>query len=471
MTDEKNNLTPNEQQDLNSAQTPQQNDAREPQESQGQNDPFNAPPIGSFSGDPRSGSSAGQSSTGFTYGNSYYGAPMPPKKPKKRLGAWIVALGVLYLILIGGLFAMISTGALKFAASETAQEEVQKGTEEKGTGEKQQNAPIVENPSTDGNQVIVREDYTGKTLTASELYEQNVESVVFVTANYRQGTATGSGFVIDSENGYLLTNYHVVENCEDIAVTLKNGDSYTAKFIGGDAINDVAVLKVDAKGLRHVTIANSDNLKVGEDVLIIGNPLGDLTFTLTKGIVSAVDRTINTGEYNIKTFQTDTAINSGNSGGPAFDATGAVIGIASAKYASTGIEGIGFCIPINDAMAIAKDLVAYGYVKGRPNFGIAVSDSLGYEYSTDEFGRRVLVETTKGAKVEQVGKKSCAAAAGLQEGDIITKLGDTKITNATQLINAKNGYKAGDTVTIEVYRKGETITLTVTLDEYSPEES
>ncbi|MBR7165427.1 MAG: PDZ domain-containing protein, partial [Clostridia bacterium] len=175
------------------------------------------------------------------------------------------------------------------------------------------------------------------------------------------------------------------------------------------------------------------------------------------------------GEHNITTFQTDTAINSGNSGGPAFDATGAVIGIASAKYASTGVEGIGFCIPINDAMAIARDLVEHGYVTGRPNFGIAVSDSLGYEYGTDEFGRRILVETAKGARVEEVGKDSCANRAGIKVGDIITKLDDTKIETANQLINAKNRHKAGDTVKLEVYRGGETLTLEITLDEYTPD--
>ena len=277
--------------------------------------------------------------------------------------------------------------------------------------------------------------------------------------------------MIDSENGYLLTNSHVVEGAEDVAVTFSNGDSYTAQVLGADSINDIAVLKVntDKLKLRHVTIGDSDKIQIGEDVLVIGNPLGDLTFTLTKGIVSGVERSINTGEYNINTFQTDAAINSGNSGGPAFDATGAVIGIASAKYAATGVEGICFCIPINDAMAVARDLVEHGYVTGRPNFGIAVSDSSGYEYTTDEWGRRVIVETMRGAKVEQVGKDSCAEQAGLKVGDVITKLGDKDITTANELINEKNKYKAGDSVELEVWRDGKKTTLTVTLDEYTPE--
>ncbi len=395
----------------------------------------------------------------------------PPKKPKKNKTLIVItSLVVLYLLLVFGLVGLISSGALEFSspdAEETQKEEMENKTEEEKTDK---NEPIRENPDSDGNHLIVGEDYSGKALTATALYEKNVTSVVFVEANYPQGKATGSGFVIDGKNGYILTNHHVVAECQDIGVTFSNGDSYTAKLIGADSINDVAVLKIEKDDLKNVTIGNSDNLKVGDDILVIGNPLGDLTFTLTTGVVSGVNRVINTGEYNISTFQTDAAINSGNSGGPAFDATGAVVGIASAKYAATGVEGIGFCIPINDAMEIAKDLVAHGYVTGRPNFGIAVSDSSGYEYTTDEWGRRVIVETMPGARVEEVGKDSCAEKAGIKVGDIITKLNDDKVKTANELINAKNKYKAGDKVTVEVYRDGKTQTLEVTLDEYAPEE-
>ncbi len=406
------------------------------------------------------------SGNSFGQGSS---APQPPKKPKNKLVPWIIGLSALYLLLVLGLFALIVNGALNYTADPDSAETSEVQTEEEKKDEKPKNPAIKENPSEDGKNSIVAEDYTGKALTATELYEKNVESVVFVEANYARGKSTGSGFVIDAENGYILTNFHVVEGSEDIAVTFSNSDSYTATLLGGDTINDVAVLKVTAKDLKNVTIGNSDNVKIGDDVLVIGNPLGDLTFTLTKGIVSGTDRTISTGEYNIDTFQTDAAINSGNSGGPAFDATGAVIGIASAKYAATGVEGIGFCIPINDAMEIAKDLVLHGYVTGRPNFGITVSDSSGYEYTTDEWGRRVIVETMPGARIEQVGKDSCAEKAGLKPGDVVTKLEDIKIETANDLINAKNKYKAGDTVKLEVYRDGDKVEVSVTLDEYTPE--
>ena len=403
--------------------------------------------------------------TGF--GGAPYGMPpqgMPPMPPKKnRAKGWIIALVILYVVLVAGIFVYMGSGLGK------GEEDSKPGASQQTETEEGKNASIKENPSDDGNNPIVGEGYDGSVLTAAELYERNVDCVVFVEANYAQGTATGSGFVIDSENGYILTNYHVVAECKDVAVTFPNGDSYTATTVGGDEINDIAVLKIKADKLKHVTIGNSDNIKVGTDLLVIGNPLGDLTFTMTQGIVSGMDRSINTGEYTINTFQTDAAINSGNSGGPAFDPTGAVVGIVSAKYAATGVEGLGFCIPINDAMRIARDLVEHGFVTGRPNFGITVSDSSGFEYSTDEWGRRVIVETVKGAKIEEVGKDSCAAKAGLQAGDVVTKFDDTKIETANDLINAKNKKKAGDTVTLELYRDGEKVTVSVTLDEYTPE--
>ena len=381
------------------------------------------------------------------------------KKTKKKKNALVITLSVLYVLLIAGVLALIATGNLHMGKTSSATQAPSGETAQKAP--EVQNDPLVVQPAPEGT---VQSPATA----ATQLYDNNVNSVVFVESTTRMGKATGSGFVIDAEHGYLLTNFHVVEGADDLSVTFKNGDSYTATLVGGDSINDVAVLQIAATGLVNVTIGNSDQVRIGEDVLVIGNPLGDLTFTLTKGVVSGINRSINTGEYNITTFQTDAAINSGNSGGPAFNAEGNVIGIASAKYAATGVEGLGFCIPINDAMAVAKDLVDYGYVKNRPNFGITVSTSSGLEISTDSFGRRVLTESVKGARVEEVAAGSCADKAGIRPGDIITKLEDTTITSANQLINAKNSYKAGDTIQLEIYRAGETIRVSATLDEYQP---
>ena len=170
-----------------------------------------------------------------------------------------------------------------------------------------------------------------------------------------------------SEDGYILTNCHVIEGSDEIQVSLYDGSTYKATLVGEDSTNDVALLKIDAKGLQAVSIGDSDQLKVGEKVAAIGNPLGELTYSMTVGYVSALDRTINTDGKPINMLQTDAAINPGNSGGPLLDMDGNVIGITTAKYASDEIEGLGFAIPINDAMEIAYDLMQYGYVKGRPS--------------------------------------------------------------------------------------------------------
>lgn len=402
----------------------------------------------------------------------FYAVPEEPKKtkkPKKKKGGivlLVVLLSVLYLALMGGVVTLIVTGVLQYQPADVEVEE-----EVLSSLQKTDRAPIAETPSTEeGGKTIISPDYTGEALSAAELYERVVPAVVFVRSNYANGYSTGSGFVIDSKNGYILTNCHVVKDSNDIEVAFSNGDSYTAELVGGDEINDVAVLRIAAENLPHVTIGSSEDVRIGDDVIVVGNPLGDLTFTMTRGIVSGKDRMINTGEYTINTFQTDAAINSGNSGGPAFDATGAVIGIASAKYAASSVEGIGFCIPIEQAMVIARDLVEYGYVTGRPLFGITVSDSPGYIVSTDEYGRRVRVEVPYGALVESVTDDSAASRAGLKKGDIIVKMDGSEITGGTDLINKKNRYHAGDTVSLEVYRGKSTVTLEITFDEYVPQQ-
>ncbi len=397
----------------------------------------------------------------------FYAVPEEPKKPKKKKGGivlLVVLLSVLYLALMGGVVTLIVTGVLQYQQNEVEEEAL-------APLQKTDRTPIAETPSTEeGGKTIISPDYTGEALSPAELYERVVPAVVFVRSNYSNGYSTGSGFVIDSENGYILTNCHVVKDSNDIEVVFSNGDSYTAELVGGDEINDVAVLRIAAENLQHVTIGSSEDVRIGDDVIVVGNPLGDLTFTMTRGIVSGKERMINTGEYTINTFQTDAAINSGNSGGPAFDSTGAVIGIASAKYAASGVEGIGFCIPIEEAMVIARDLVEYGYVTGRPLFGITVSDSPGYIVSTDEYGRRVRIEVPYGAFVELVSDNSAASRAGLKKGDIIVKMDGVEIAGGTDLINKKNRYHAGDTVTLEVYRGKSTIALEITFGEYVPEE-
>ena len=324
---------------------------------------------------------------------------------------------------------------------------------------------------------------TGQPMTGAQVYAANVGSTVgitteLVTTNYWgqtvKGAAAGSGFVITSD-GYILTNYHVIEDANTIKVSFVDGTSYDAELVGGEEENDIAVLKIDATGLTPVIIGDSDNVRVGEQVVAIGNPLGELTYSMTSGIISARDRsiTMENGEV-MNMLQTDTAINSGNSGGPLFDMYGQVIGITSAKLSgsssaklsgssssSATIEGLGFAIPINDVKDMVTDIIENGYVTGKPYLGITVSTVP--ESVSERYGM------SQGALVESVDPNSCAATAGIQEGDIITALNGTTVISSAELIEEKKNYNAGDTVTVEVERDGEKQTLSLTFDEDTPE--
>ncbi len=304
--------------------------------------------------------------------------------------------------------------------------------------------------------------------TPRMVYENNAKSVVAVSATVqttsygqtRQGTSGGSGFIL-SQDGYIVTNCHVVENASDVKVTLSTGDEYDAKIVGSDTINDVALLKVDAAGLPAVKIGSSDNLAIGDMVCAIGNPLGSLTATLTVGYVSGKDRQVTTDNSTINMIQTDAAINSGNSGGPLFNMYGEVVGITSAKYSGTtssgaSIEGISFAIPIDDVMGIIDDLQEYGYVTGA-YLGVTVQD-------TDAAAAKLYGMPT-GAYVNSVVDGGSADRAGVQPKDIIIALGENEVSNRNDLTHALRRFKAGDTTTITVIRSGERITLDITLDE------
>ena len=313
-----------------------------------------------------------------------------------------------------------------------------------------------------------------KSLTPAEVYAMNVDAVVGIrttgTTNvWGQITSTstaGSGFVLTAD-GYIVTNYHVIKGGDSITVAMHNGDEYDATLIGGDETNDIALLKVDAEDLQTVTIGNADDLIVGEQVVAIGNPLGELTFTMTQGYISALDREINTSGVPINMLQTDAAINAGNSGGPLFDMNGNVIGITSAKYSGvTGsgasIEGVGFAIPINDALRVVYDLQEYGFVRGRAYLGITLKDLDGTTAET--YGLPV------GPIVQTVVAGSCAEKAGIQVRDIILAFNGTTVETYTQLVSAMNKTRAGDTVTIKLLRSGAELEVTLTLDE-RPEET
>ena len=337
-------------------------------------------------------------------------------------------------------------------------------------------SPVNPVASPSGNDSGVK---TTGTMSLTELYDARVNSCVVITSQVsytaqswygpmtREGVSSGSGFII-SEDGYIVTNYHVIDGAQEIKVTLYDGTEYTATYVGGEQANDVAVLKVDAKGLSPVVLGDSDTLQVGEQVCTIGNALGALSFSQTSGNVSGLGRSITYSDGTvINMLQTDCTINSGNSGGPLFDMNGRVVGITSAKYSNNGdsdaaIENIGFAIPINDVKNVITDIMQNGYVV-RPYMGILSPTTISEDY-IQVFG------WPNGVYVNDVEEGSCAEKAGIRRGDIITKLGDTEVASVAELTSAKNRFKPGDTTNVEVYRAGETVTLSITFDE-SPDPS
>ncbi len=312
--------------------------------------------------------------------------------------------------------------------------------------------------------------------SANEIYELGCRQTVGIAleSNYANifgqqssSAVAGTGFVITGD-GYIMTNYHVIESAQKsnykISVLFKDGTSYEAKIVGFDEDNDVAVLKIDASDLTPATIGNSDNIAVGDSVFAIGNPLGELDFSMTSGRVSALDRSIVTERNSaaINMFQFDAAINSGNSGGPVYNESGEVIGIATAKVGSSGVEGLGFAIPINDAADIANELITKGYVSGKAYVGINVDSRYTSVYA-QYYGM------PEGAYVYNVETGGCAERCGLAAGDIITELGGETIASCSDLNSAIRNFKAGDSTEIVVYRAGEYQTLEITFDEASPD--
>ena len=306
-------------------------------------------------------------------------------------------------------------------------------------------------------------------LSPSQVYAMNVNSVVAISnqsttnvwGQVSETASSGTGFII-SADGYILSNYHVVEGAKRLTVMTYMGDEYEAKLVGFDEMNDVSILKVEATNLEPVTIGSSDDLIVGDQVVAIGNPLGELTSSLTVGYISAKDRTINTDGNLINMMQTDAAINPGNSGGPLFNMKGEVIGITTAKYSgSTGsgasIEGIGFAIPIADVMAMTEDLIAHGYRTNQAYLGVTVRDM---DASTAE-----MYSLPTGSYVISVTEGSCAETAGLQPKDIILAVGEHRVEGNSTLQSALRKFQAGDTTTITVFRSGAEIELTITFDE------
>ena len=320
-----------------------------------------------------------------------------------------------------------------------------------------------------GNSVSGTPNENADGLTPAQVYAQSVDSIVTVNATVRgtmgqQGTSTGSGFVI-SENGYIVTNYHVVEGATGVSVTLHSSQQYRAEVVGYDDANDVAVLKVDAQDLPFLKVGSSDNLIVGDQVVAIGNPLGELTSTMTVGYVSAKDREIETEGTRINMIQTDAAINSGNSGGPLLNMKGEVVGITTAKYSGTSssgatIEGISFAVPMDDVWKKITDLRDFGYITGAA-LGVMVHD---VDQQT-----AIYYGLPMGAYVTEVNAGTAAEQAGVKARDIIVAIGDDAVTSLNELTRVLEKYSGGENTTITVWRSGREVTLDITLDARTPD--
>lgn len=274
-------------------------------------------------------------------------------------------------------------------------------------------------------------------------------------------SSTGSGIIL-SEDGYIVTNNHVVEGGDSIAVTLDDGETYAAELIGTDVKSDIAVLKIDAQDLPAAEFGDSSQVEVGEAAIAIGNPLG-LNGTVTAGIISAVDREIQVGSSNMVLLQTDASINPGNSGGALLNEYGQVIGVNSAKISSEDSEGLGFAIPSNTVGPIVEELIDKGYVSGRPLTGIS--------------GRNVSALTAafynipQGILVDQVAPESDAAAKGLTAGDVIIGVDDIRVENISDACTLRDEHKAGDTMKLTFYRQGSTHEINIQLMEETNQQS
>ena len=391
-------------------------------------------------------------------GQYYTQTPLEPQPPKKgNTGARITAL-VLSCALVGGAMGFGGSALQNHLAAKD--EDMDEDTAQ---------TSVVYEGSRESSIINIAQIDTSKQMTPAEVYAQNVNSTVgirtSITTNYwgyqTQSAAAGSGFIL-SADGYVLTNYHVVENSDSITVSLYNGEEYDATLVGCDQSNDIAVLKIDAEGLTPAVLGDSDNLNVGDQVVAIGNPLGELTFSLTTGAVSALNREVTlSSNVTMDLIQTDCAINSGNSGGALFNLYGEVIGITNAKYSSSSsgseasIDNIGFAIPMNHVKNIVKSIIETGSIT-KPYIGVTVtavsSEAQAYGLPT-------------GAAVRSVEEDSPAAKGGLEANDIITEVNGTAITSSSDLVSYVGEQAPGDELKLKVYRQGKTLDITVTIGE------
>lgn len=391
--------------------------------------------------------------------NSYefYRENVYEEKKKKKPGMWVGILagalaGVLFTSVVGTAF-MFKVGVLKLPSFGKLQQNV---------ADRNQDNSFDFNKLTDGER---------EPKSVVDIAAEVGPSVVMVTTTSTVNTffgnslqrGSGSGIII-SADGYVITNNHVVENAQIVKVVQSDGTEYGAKLVGADAKTDIAVLKIEPEETLAVAVmGDSDKLQVGEIAIAIGNPLGtQLTGTVTQGVISAVNRTVEASSNTyVNLIQTDAAINQGNSGGALVNGYGEVVGINTVKYAASGVEGIGFAIPINDVIPIVEDLIDKGYVSGRPIIGInaiEVTEQLAY-----------LNNLPVGLYVSAVNPGSAAKYGGVREGDVIVEADGTPVKTVDELNELRDKKQVGDAMKLRIYRNGKDIELTIHLMEDTSE--
>lgn len=311
---------------------------------------------------------------------------------------------------------------------------------------------------------------SGNEFSYKKMIELTENSVVEITTSslvsgtfIQQYVASGAGSgVIVTEDGYIVTNHHVIEDAMSISVKLANGEKYDATLIGSNSENDVAVIKIDATGLSPANFGKSANLVKGDIVIAIGNPLGSLGGTVTEGIISALERSITIDGETMTLLQTTAAINPGNSGGGLFNSAGELVGIVNAKSSGSGIEGLAFAIPIDNVVPIIEDLINYGFVRGKIMYGVTFLDA----YSNSYLRYYGLSKT--GTYIYSVTAGSDAEKAGIKKGDLLVSIDGIEVTSASVVQEYKEKCSVGDTVTFVVERNGEQLTLKLTFTEYIP---
>ena len=406
-------------------------------------------------------SSQNEHPTGY---NAYYVYASPERK-KSSPTKWIT-LSVLALVLVTAIFMIVFTPEIETPSSigPSAPPSIPgiiPPLEDYFGSTPTQGNNIPSAPTGTGVTLDLAPQSEGNLLTLQDIYKRCSSAVVSITADFgdKYGSYSWGTGIIFTEDGYIITNAHVLEGTVSVIATTEDHREFEAKLVGLDTASDIAVLKIDAEDLPVAEFGDSSRLEVGDDVVAIGNPLGDqFRGTMTNGIISAINRDVSYAGYTMTLLQTNTAINEGNSGGPLINMHGQVIGVTNMKMASfySSIEGIGFAIPSVTLKSVVDALIERGYVPGRPGIGVIIGGKIPQEI-IDAHGQ------TQGLYIDSVTKNSGADNGGVQKGDIITAVNGTEVFMVEDVKTITSEYKVGDYITLTIFRNGDSFDIDVEL--------